>query len=257
MWKSFVATLQVSTQGLALPCSRAAHFNTRISGQDEGGGAGGHGDHRSRPAQAIGDDRGPRQPGDLASYGPVPHRCAQLPPAARRRPAVARARLGRGGGERDRVSYHAAAAGQRGAGAGCARQAGCPGPGVRYRAGSQDRRRGRARDRRDRVAGQRPARDQHQPGPGRAADAAAAVTSSPAPRPSTGCTASSWTCLPGGAPVKKSTEQYKALLARVRPKDAAGQMRRRMAAEELADLTRLDAKLKAMKAELKAAVAAT
>jgi transposase len=63
--------------------------------------------------------------------------------------------------------------------------------------------------------------------------------------------------LPGGAPVKKSAEQYKALLARVRPKDAAGQMRRRMAAEELADLTRLDAKLKAMKAELKAVVAAT
>ena len=63
--------------------------------------------------------------------------------------------------------------------------------------------------------------------------------------------------LPGGAAVKKSTEQYKALLARVRPRDPAGKMRRRMAAEELADLTRLDAKLKAMKAELKAAVQAT
>ncbi len=63
--------------------------------------------------------------------------------------------------------------------------------------------------------------------------------------------------LPGGAPVKKSTGQYKALLARVRPRDPAGKMRRRMAAEELADLTRYDAKLKAMKAELKAAVQAT
>ena len=63
--------------------------------------------------------------------------------------------------------------------------------------------------------------------------------------------------LPGGAPVKKSTEQYKALLARVRPRDPAGKMRRRMAAEELAGLTRLDAKLKAMKAELKTAVQAT
>src|SRR5450755_4367365 len=62
--------------------------------------------------------------------------------------------------------------------------------------------------------------------------------------------------LPGGAPVKKSTGQYKALLARVRPRDLAGKTRRRMAAEELADLDRHDAKLKAMKAELKAAVQA-
>ena len=60
--------------------------------------------------------------------------------------------------------------------------------------------------------------------------------------------------LPGGAPVKKSTSQYKGMLARVRPRDLAGKTRRRMAAEELADLDRHDAKLKAMKAELKAAV---
>jgi transposase len=62
--------------------------------------------------------------------------------------------------------------------------------------------------------------------------------------------------LPGGAPVKKSTAQYKALLAGLRPRALAGKTRRRMAAEELADLTRYDAKLKAMKAELKAAVQA-
>ena len=62
--------------------------------------------------------------------------------------------------------------------------------------------------------------------------------------------------LPGRAPVKKSTEQYKAMLARVRPRDLAGKTRRRMAAEELADLDRYDIKLKAMKAELKAAVQA-
>jgi transposase len=62
--------------------------------------------------------------------------------------------------------------------------------------------------------------------------------------------------LPGGAPVKKSTGQYKAMLARVRPRDLAGKTRRRMAAEELADLDRYDIKLKAMKAELKAAVQA-
>ena len=63
--------------------------------------------------------------------------------------------------------------------------------------------------------------------------------------------------VPGGAPVKKSTAQYQALLATVRPRDLAGKTRRRMAAEELADIGRLDAKLKAMKAELKAAVAAS
>jgi hypothetical protein len=63
--------------------------------------------------------------------------------------------------------------------------------------------------------------------------------------------------LPGGAPVKKSVSQYQALLAPVRPRDLAGKTCRRMAAEELEDLHRLDAKLKAMKAELKAAVLAT
>jgi transposase len=63
--------------------------------------------------------------------------------------------------------------------------------------------------------------------------------------------------VPGGAPVKKSASQYDRLLATVRPRDAAGKMRRRMAAEELADIDRIDAKLKAMKAELKAAVLAT
>jgi len=63
--------------------------------------------------------------------------------------------------------------------------------------------------------------------------------------------------LPGGAPVKKSVSQYQVLLATVRPRDLAGKTRRRMAAEELEDLHRLDAKLKSMKAELKTAVAAT
>ncbi len=63
--------------------------------------------------------------------------------------------------------------------------------------------------------------------------------------------------IPGGAPVKKSASQYQALLATVRPRDLAGKTRRRMAAGELEDLHRLDSKLKAMKAELKAAVQAT
>jgi hypothetical protein len=57
--------------------------------------------------------------------------------------------------------------------------------------------------------------------------------------------------------VKKSTGQYRKLLATMRPRDLAGKTRRRMAAEEIADLERLDAKLKAMKAELTAAVAAS
>jgi transposase len=63
--------------------------------------------------------------------------------------------------------------------------------------------------------------------------------------------------LPGGAPVKQSVGQYARLLARVRPRDQVGKTRRRMAAEELADLVRLGARLKLMKAELRAAVEAT
>ena len=51
--------------------------------------------------------------------------------------------------------------------------------------------------------------------------------------------------LPGGAPVKKSVRQYQVLLATIRPRDLAGKTRRRMAAEELEDLHRLDAKPRA------------
>jgi transposase len=50
--------------------------------------------------------------------------------------------------------------------------------------------------------------------------------------------------------------QAKAMLATVRPRDIAGRTRRRMAAEELADLVAVDAKLKKIKAELKAMVIA-
>ena len=46
------------------------------------------------------------------------------------------------------------------------------------------------------------------------------------------------------------------MLASVRPRDIAGKTRRRMAAEELADLVGVDAKLKKIKAELTAAVLA-
>ncbi len=46
------------------------------------------------------------------------------------------------------------------------------------------------------------------------------------------------------------------MLATVRPRDIAGKTRRRMAAEEIADLVAVDAKLKKLKAELKSAVLA-
>src|SRR5215212_8652331 len=62
--------------------------------------------------------------------------------------------------------------------------------------------------------------------------------------------------LPGGAPVKKSTAQYAALLAGVRPRDPVGRTRRRMAALEVADLHRLDAQLKSLTAELRGQVLA-
>ncbi len=63
--------------------------------------------------------------------------------------------------------------------------------------------------------------------------------------------------VPGGIPTKKSVPQYQTMLARVRPRDAIGRTVRRLAADQLADLVRLDVRLKALKAELKQAVLAT
>jgi len=60
--------------------------------------------------------------------------------------------------------------------------------------------------------------------------------------------------LPGQRKRDLSATQAKAMLTSVRPRDIAGKTRRRMAAEEIADLVALDAKLKKIKAELKAAV---
>jgi transposase len=62
--------------------------------------------------------------------------------------------------------------------------------------------------------------------------------------------------LPGGAPVKKSTAQYKRLLATVRPRDQVGRTRRRLIADELTELARIEARLKTLKVELAAAVRA-
>ena len=62
--------------------------------------------------------------------------------------------------------------------------------------------------------------------------------------------------VPGQRKRDLSALQAKAILASVRPRDLAGKTRRRMAAEELADLVAVDAKLKKIKAELRAAVLA-
>ncbi len=72
----------------------------------------------------------------------------------------------------------------------------------------------------------------------------------------TGCTRLFLELIPGGAAVKKSTAQYRELLAGVRPRDPVGATRRRLAADLLKDLVRLDAQLKALKAQLKEAVTA-
>jgi len=63
--------------------------------------------------------------------------------------------------------------------------------------------------------------------------------------------------IPGGAKKDLSAAQAKALLAKVRPRDAAGKARRRVAAELIADLERIYARKKAANKELKALVAAT
>ena len=63
--------------------------------------------------------------------------------------------------------------------------------------------------------------------------------------------------IPGGAPRQKSVDQYRRLLAGVRPRDQVGRTRRRMAAEQVRELVRLDTQMKASKKELKAAVLAT
>ena len=63
--------------------------------------------------------------------------------------------------------------------------------------------------------------------------------------------------IPGGAKKDLSAAQAKVLLAKVRPRDAAGKTRRRVAAELISDLERIYARKKAANKELKALVAAT
>jgi hypothetical protein len=63
--------------------------------------------------------------------------------------------------------------------------------------------------------------------------------------------------IPGGAKKDLSTRQAKALLATVRPRDAAGKTRHRVAAELIGDLERIYARRKAANRELTDLVAAT
>jgi transposase len=63
--------------------------------------------------------------------------------------------------------------------------------------------------------------------------------------------------IPGGAKKDLSAAQAKVLLSKVRPRDAAGKTRRRVAAELIADLERIYARKKAANKELKALVEAT
>ena len=63
--------------------------------------------------------------------------------------------------------------------------------------------------------------------------------------------------IPGGAKKDLSARQAKALLARVRPRDAAGKTRRRVAAELIRDLERIYKRKKAADKELRELVAAT
>jgi transposase len=63
--------------------------------------------------------------------------------------------------------------------------------------------------------------------------------------------------IPGGAHKSLSAAQAKALPARVRPRDAAGRARRRVAAELISDLERIYQRKKAANKELNALLAAT
>ena len=62
--------------------------------------------------------------------------------------------------------------------------------------------------------------------------------------------------LPGRAKRDITTGQAKAMLATVRPRDVAGKTRRRIATEELTEVTAIEAKIKKATAELKAIVLA-
>jgi len=63
--------------------------------------------------------------------------------------------------------------------------------------------------------------------------------------------------IPGGAPRALTAVKAKELLATVRPRDEVGRLRRRLIAEQIADLVAIDRRLAELMAQIKAAVAET
>ena len=63
--------------------------------------------------------------------------------------------------------------------------------------------------------------------------------------------------VPGQRKRDITTAQAKAILATVKPRDVAGKTRRRLAAEQVADLVAIEKKIKALTRELKEMVLAT
>jgi transposase len=61
--------------------------------------------------------------------------------------------------------------------------------------------------------------------------------------------------LPGGASRSLTAKRAKEILARVRPRDEIGRLRRKLLAEQIADLVRIDRQLAEINREIKAAVA--
>lgn len=62
--------------------------------------------------------------------------------------------------------------------------------------------------------------------------------------------------LPGGAPRSLTAAKAKEILGRIRPRDEVGRLRRKLLADQIADLVSIDRRLKEVNAELKKAVAA-
>ncbi|HVM06820.1 MAG TPA: IS110 family transposase [Acidimicrobiales bacterium] len=65
------------------------------------------------------------------------------------------------------------------------------------------------------------------------------------------------TLFPGGAPRALTAKSAKQLLATTRPRDEVGRLRRRLIAEQIADLVAIDKRLAQLEAEIKALVAET
>ena len=63
--------------------------------------------------------------------------------------------------------------------------------------------------------------------------------------------------VPGGAPQALTVAKAKALLSKVRPRDEVGRLRRRLVAEQIADLVAIDRRLAEVAAQIKVAIAET